>query len=427
MRNVNVKVGWCLASLGVCLVACARDSVSLGDDPPEAPLVPSERCAAEPVIDADVRVTNQAELDALAGCEEISGELAIEVFAGADLRPLASLRAVGGRLIIGDRSSILDQESWLSLADAGWLASFEGVEALERVGSLALASFDASDLSRFSSLRYINAANQDGRVLAGLLDIEYAKNLVDLRGFERVGGIDRLTIIDAPALESLDGLTVGYRFETILLENAPSLKNIDALAPLERGTSLAIVETGLEDLGSLSSLVSVQQFNVMNNASLVEASSFPSPVTAAFAVVGNPKLRGTLEVRELVSPDIGIIDNDELERISLNEREQHTIPWTGGRISIEGNANLRSITSPNGCDQLESLDVLANPSLETLELGRLSRLDELHIRDNAELFTLSHAEFERIYVVDVVNNPLLSASSLASVPAFERTLQGNAD
>jgi hypothetical protein len=38
-----------------------------------------------------------------------------------------------------------------------------------------------------------------------------------------------------------------------------------------------------------------------------------------------------------------------------------------------------------------------------------------------------HHALERVYVVDVVNNPQLSVSSLATIPAFERTLEGNAD
>jgi hypothetical protein len=37
-----------------------------------------------------------------------------------------------------------------------------------------------------------------------------------------------------------------------------------------------------------------------------------------------------------------------------------------------------------------------------------------------------YADFERIHVLDVVNDPLFSSGPLASVPAFERTLEGNA-
>jgi hypothetical protein len=54
-------------------------------------------------------------------------------------------------------------------------------------------------------------------------------------------------------------------------------------------------------------------------------------------------------------------------------------------------------------------------------------LDVLHIRDNARLSNVPHASLRRAYVVDVVDNPELSASSLATIPAFERSIGGNAD
>jgi len=100
MRIQTLGIHGCAAALGVCMLACARDGVSLGDDIYE-PMPPSIRCARDPLIDADVRVTNQAELDALAGCEEISGDLEIAVYPDTDLRPLAALRTVGGALDIG--------------------------------------------------------------------------------------------------------------------------------------------------------------------------------------------------------------------------------------------------------------------------------------------------------------------------------------
>jgi hypothetical protein len=69
---------------------------------------------------------------------------------------------------------------------------------------------------------------------------------------------------------------------------------------------------------------------------------------------------------------------------------------------------------------------MSNPSLESLDLQGVAALDELHVRDNARLSNLPHEALERAYVVDIVNNPQLSVSSLASIPAFERTIEGNA-
>jgi hypothetical protein len=427
MRNMNPAIGLGLAALW--LAACARDDVSLGDDSVAEPLTPSASCAAEPFVDGDVHVTSQAELDALAGCEEISGSLEIEIFPGTDLRPLASLRAVGGELVIGDNPSTLDADSYDALLEAGWLESFAGVEALERVGALTLVSFAASDLSPFSGLRHINVPAAQTRTRPGVLNIAYARNLVNLRGLEGVGGVESMTLAELPALESLDGVILRNRFDNIMIANAPRLSDIGALAPLERGNSLAIVQTAVEDLSSLAALVNiVDSFTIQDNPLLADASSIPTPDAGGFVLTGNTRLRGTLDIRLALSSSAFFISgNPELERIAFDSGEVHLVPWECGGFSITSNQKLRAITSPNGCDRLDSVDVQSNPSLETLDLGRLRRLDELHIRDNPGLFALSHAEFERIYVVDVVNNPLLSTGSLASVPAFERTLEGNAD
>jgi hypothetical protein len=427
MKNMNPTIRLGVTILGIGLTGCARDSVSLGDDSLAAPLVPSEGCSSDPIMEGDVRITEQAALDALAGCEEVSGNLTIEVFPGTDLRPLASLRTVGGQLFIGDRSSTRDVEEYLGLVEAGWLESFDGLQALERVGALALVNFAASDLSELSSLRSVNAAAPENRTRAGYLVFQGARNLVNLQGLERVGGVESLMLLDLPALESLDGLTVSYRFDNIMIQGAPRLTDLEALAPLERGNSLSISETAVEDLWALASLVDVRQFFILNNPLLADTSSIPRTRGLFLQLENNPKLQGTLEVSSASMNGFMIAGNAALERISFNANEVHMIPWVCGSVRIFGNEKLRAVSSPDGCDQHARIEVSNNPNLETLDLGRLKRLDELHIVDNPSLSALSHTDFERIYVIDVVNNPRLSTSALASVPAFERTLEGNAD
>jgi hypothetical protein len=425
MRNQNLGIHGCVAALGVCMVACARDDVSLGDDIYE-PVPPSVRCARDPLIDADVRVTNQAELDALAGCEEISGDLEIAVYPDTDLRPLASLRSVGGILGIG-ASSFNDLDQMPALIEAGWLESFEGLHALERVGGLSLANFATSDLSAFSNLRHANASNVRNGKRGGDLNIAFANNLVDLRGLEQVDGITSLSIMKTPSLASLDGLLVGRQLDSVALTAAPSLRDIDALAHLEVCNQIVIEGTGLEHLYALSALKEVDEsLIIFNNPLLADASSIPHAQLArfgTFVLESNPKLRGTLEVPwRLTFAVVQIGDNAELEQIDFGGQR---FPWCGG-IFISGNAGLRSINGPIACDGLDGVTVTGNPSLESFDLEGVAMLDELHIRDNARLSNVPHASLERAYVVDVVNNPQLSVGSLATMPAFERTIEGNA-
>src|SRR5262245_38387630 len=92
-----------LSALGLISLsfACSNGEVDLGDGIVAQNFTQASRCAESPVIAGDVRVTNQAELESLSGCEVITGSLLIEPFAEADLAPLASLREVGQQLGLG--------------------------------------------------------------------------------------------------------------------------------------------------------------------------------------------------------------------------------------------------------------------------------------------------------------------------------------
>lgn len=423
MKHERPSIIWCAAGVCVALAGCARDSVSLGDDGrAELPLTPSARCADDPFIDGDVVVTNQSELDALAGCEAIGGGLTIEVFAGTDLTPLGALRAVGGELVIGARSSTGADTA--ALAEAGWLESLAGLEALERAGSLALVNVAASDLSALSSLRHVNALNPESDGRAGTLNVSYGKNLVDFRGLERVSGIQGLVVQEMPALESLEGLRLPGRFNTLMISTAPRLKNIDALAPLRYVDSLSIIETGLEHLRPLSELDSVTQaLFITDNPLLSDASSIPRPLTAGFTIAGNPSLGGTLTLPAYGHGAVAVTDNESLE--SLVIEGEGTLSC--GDVAVYRNARLRQIAGPLGCQGLSSVEVVDNPSLDSIDLDDVLRIDELRVRDNARLVAFGHAALERAYVLDVVNNPRLSVRSLRELPAFERTVEGNAD
>jgi hypothetical protein len=110
------------------------------------------------VVDGAVVAHNQDEIAALAGCEEIHGDLFIRTFQGADLTPLSSLRSVEGELRVGAKADqtpsasigspapesegtpVYDPTGQQAEANAaiGWLTSLAGLEGLESVGSLTL-------------------------------------------------------------------------------------------------------------------------------------------------------------------------------------------------------------------------------------------------------------------------------------------------
>ena len=180
--------------LSACVSACSADVVDLGGGDMSPLVERGARCADSVIIAEPVRVTNQVELEALRGCEAIQGDLIVEIFAGADTSPLASLRTVDGVLGFGAYpdplpGSVFDYPAEPAtdvlvedIIEQGYLTSLHGLEALEQVGSIALNGVGVPDLSAFESLRSL--FNPFDASSTGLVEIDNAPNLTSLAGFE---------------------------------------------------------------------------------------------------------------------------------------------------------------------------------------------------------------------------------------------------
>src|SRR5688572_7660918 len=99
-RYVETSGAVTLVSLFALGLACTRGEVNLGEGATSRNLELSSRCAESTTLPESIYVANQAELDALTGCEEIQ-ELRIVPFADIDLTPLASLRRVTDAFELG--------------------------------------------------------------------------------------------------------------------------------------------------------------------------------------------------------------------------------------------------------------------------------------------------------------------------------------
>jgi hypothetical protein len=401
-RSGRVDIGALWAALPIALAACAGDTLSLGVE--GAPQVAPEgsRCAASPTLVGTVVVNGQADLDVLAGCEAIEGNLEIAQFAGADLSPLASLRSVAGDLNIGKTPSVA--EFWTVL-EGGWLESLEGLEALERVGALALENVNAPSLRPLENLHHVNA-NATGSWRAGELVIERAHHLVDLSGLEKLQGVTRLVVIDNDALESLDGLSPPFRLEEINLGNNPRLANLDALANVRFVDFLQIHTTGVRDLTALSELGVRETINIAYNPELVDISALPLWPVRSFGIENNPKLDGTLVVPDRAG--VFVARNAELDRVVLEELHGSGDSWGGGALETR-------------------ILIGDNQSLSSIDLGALERCAELLIEGNGNLSQLEMPSLVGAVALSVRFNPRLSTAALAGVQSLERRISDNAD
>lgn len=433
------------------LAACSDDVVDLGGGELSQDVELGSRCAESTIVEGDVHVTNQAELDALLGCEEIRGGLRIEIFEDTDLRPLAELRAVEGDLFIGsypDLSPELTPEALdanqrehdrvTAIAEANWLPSLAGVESIERVGGLLLNRISAPSLEAFQSLRLVSG-NVDS-ALAGQLAITAVPHLVDLAGLDNARGFRVLSISDNPVLESLNGLRVGKTLNAVSLQNLPALTDIDALATLNSVLfDIEVSSTALANVDALSNLEwATLGLALVGNPELTNVDGLAGLMSADFLVFdGNPKLERLPEFSRIFALDtLKVLRNPVLESISLNFPnlpltainivDGSDVTLAASVVEIGENPALEAVSFEAAFQAVEVLSIHANDSLARIDLGSLERIHGLDLLGNSALAQLDLGALRAVDSLRVIGNPLLSTSELETVPTFDSLIADNA-
>jgi hypothetical protein len=437
--------------LGASSLGCAREGVDLGGDTITRDIQRGSRCLESNVVEDDVLVSQQDELDALAGCEEFRGNLIVRAFAGADLTPLAALRRVEGELALGVPqtwdsiagflvSDRLDPQ--VDLIRAGWVPSLEGVQALEHAGSLYLRGLPDADLTAFESLTSVGSADSWLGVI-----LQQNQHLRDLTGLERLSGLPELVVTLSPELVSLNGLdATGLRF--VSLYASPALTDLSALAPVRNLDNLILYEIGVRDLSAFAGLESSENLSVFNNPALVDASGLGALQRAdTINVIGNAALEVLPSfVSFMLQPStLAIRDNPELESVELDFSNAPTrrydiqgFPEQGGDeyvgyelgvdvLDIRNNAQLQSVSVPAGLTKAHLVLVSDNPSLTSIDLGSLTELGQLSIDDNPGLAQVDTGDLARVSFLQLTDNPLLSPAVFDDVQTFAREISGNAE
>lgn len=446
-----------LFAVAVLTAGCASEGVDLGGGSLSQDLRRGDRCRQSPLLDQDVLVTNQAELDALRGCEEIRGALRVQKFAGADLGALSALRAVGAGLLLGTSElDLLSLEEWDDAARVNaiaereaaltgtWLTSLSGLEALERVGELGIFGTALTDLEGFERLSELDASEAaSDDVSGGLLNVQENPNLRDLRGLEDVRGIVNIGVGFNDSLESLAGLTLGSTLIGVSLFASPALVDIGALSPV-RFATIAFDGIGVVDLAALSSLEGGDSIDINNNAALRDASGLSAvQEVRSVTFMGNAALVALPRFSALqFLPDaITVVDNAALERVELDASlafptfvDLPSGSWALGVdvLQISDNPSLRSITlvAPpvdfSGLTAAEGFIVQNNTALESIDFGGLSRVDVLALTNNTRLVDVALGALSTVDSLLVTNNTALDAAVFGSVRTFERVIEGNA-
>jgi hypothetical protein len=424
------------AALFALSLACTRGEVNLGEGATSQNLEQTSLCAESTTLSETIYVANQAELDALAGCEEIT-ELHIVPFLGIDLTPLASLRRITGAFDIGAYPEPLpedfeEQQTVLepvrALIDAGWIDSLHGLESLETVSVLYMNGTTVSDLTELQSLQAI----EDGIV------VRQAKNLVNLAGLEATEPPSLVWIADSSSFESLVGLEYGAQMGSLYLERVPALVNIDALGSVTSADTILLISTGLTTLPPLDQLIYVANFNIEGNEFLTDLNGLDAlQAVNSLTINANPSLRSIPAFPELSSLDTLVVTyNDALEEAALNFPAlvpqtrtigMHEVQYSTVYVQLSNNAALRHISSPASFSALQFFSAFENPSLLDIDLGPLERADFLMIADNPALTSVVAPSLATVNTLEVVNNPLLSTAVFDDVETFSRQISGNAE
>jgi hypothetical protein len=447
---------------GTLALACTSDGVDLGGGMLAQDLSGGSRCQDTTIVEDNVRVTTPEELAALEGCEEIRGDLSIQMFADADLAPLHALRVVDATLTFGSSAQALltaeqfSDEALLQQIEereaplrGEWLASLAGLESLELVGSLHVFHTGITDLLPLVRLRRIGGG-VSGRSLIDtqLGEIYFQGNpeLQDLAGLDGARGVQQLELVANASLLSLDGFAPEPEFQVLNVLDCPALADIDALANVTSIEILSLDGTGLADLGGLSALAGAWgSASVLNNPALVDASGLDNLVQSQSILFSNNAVLKILPAFSSFSfvPDIITIrDNPELEELSLDFGTALTVSAGVGIdeyyalsadiIDVGSNAKLRRVTFAPlvaeffGLQAVQLVRLEQNPSLARVDFGGLGRADVLSIDQNPALTEVLLGSLATVDRLVVTNNPSLDASAFDPVRTFERISRGNA-
>lgn len=255
------------------------------------------------------------------------------------------------------------------------------------VKMLSISGADISDLSPLSGIT-------KGEINSDIM-IQNNPSLSNLDGLSGLTSFHILWIFDNPALTSISGLSnLGSDSGALLIEGNTSLTN---LTGLEGVTSLygALILGGnqnLSDLSALSNLTSVgASLAIMNSGSLTTLDD--------------------LSALEHVGSYIGINDNNALTSIS----GLSGVSGFSGWLSITGNPVLGSLEGLSGITSLEGLRIRSNPYITNVDnLSGVTAVGSvystLEIDNNALLENLDGlaALVSLDADLEVIDNPKLS-------------------
>jgi hypothetical protein len=434
----------CLSFIAL-LAGCNNHTVNLGGGREPREVQPGERCSGASIVQGPVRVHDQNELDELAGCEQIDGDLQIEVFAGADLTPLSALQRVDGLLALGaypdlasdPQTDLMDLNAQVDqIAADGYLSSLTGLEGLQRASALQISYVAAEDLEPLFGLRQLSGRKSE--LPTGSVYVETAANLRDLHGLSNIESVQELVVNDTPALTSLGGIQLSFNMDSFNVVDSPLLSSLGEFEGVGSVVSLVLLNSGLTDLDGLVNLGYVDgEINLDGNSKLENMDGLANLIGAESLVVrDNAVLQRVLPLNGLAfSLDkVTVVGNSALQSLRLDLLPRGESDFLRGSpapnpitlIDIGENDSLTEITLSAGVERGRLAAIYNNSSLVQLSIGTLQSLEELDITGNANLTQVDVGALKTVDRLSLTNNPKLDPAQLGTVRTFDSLVGRNA-
>jgi hypothetical protein len=349
--------------------------------------IAATRYFCEDVIIGDFEVTTDATALQLADIEVITGTLTITNSEGIDvLAP--PLVHVGGDLIVDPAN---DSVTSISLDS---LTSVDGDVVVE--GAVVSLSIDA--------LQSVNGAI----VVVGSALTELDAPVLSAVGGSRIAVIENasLTSVSMPALVEIDGVSIA-------IDDNSSLVDIEFTALREvRGGELLVNRNRDVTKLALPALEYVEgDLRIYSTAAQTLALPMLTTTDSDLAIGGHPQLTD-LNLDALEGLD-GILSFSDL---GIAELSVPVLYWARG-VFLHHNENLTSVDFPTLSLLDSQFSIVANESLEYLEVPELGSVDLLQIWDDNALVTASFPDLDVIETLHLRNTTALES---LSAPALFR-------
>ncbi|HKO94731.1 MAG TPA: hypothetical protein VJU61_26430, partial [Polyangiaceae bacterium] len=395
-------------------------------------------CDSASTIIGDVRASEQATLEQLAGVRCILGRLDVGGIAIRSLSSLSALRWVAGEVRIHDAPALqtfagLDAlervEGPLSLINVGNAPSLEPLNALVDVaGPLVMSGAQTTRLGGFAALTHVGG---ELRLELPLQNLESAfPRLERVDGKLGLRSTALVTFDGFPALRQLEGdlelpsgvvALRGFRALRVLRGKLIVPKDITQLAAFDALENVQELELSLTKLRILDGFRALREASTLRiSGPLLEAiSGFDQLDTVSTLALGTaPKLSRLTAFGKLTKAHTLLVNQTSLTALPFAQLT------SCDTLSLTANSELRDASTLVGVSNLSSLSMSGSSALRSLSVSVRPEMQTLALSANLALTDLSlHGLVRFVSGISIVANPNLSRCQVDQLAAKASSMQ----